>query len=216
MVQISRFTNYHSTVPLTGERFLHNSVESLANEYINQLKIVLPEGPYILGGHSFGGNLAYEMAIQLQKSGDEVPLLVIFDSTGPYPFVSFPWHRSIKKFLRIIDGMTVSKLSRYIKMCFYNSFFLLRKPLPKKYWVEYTLTNYFILLYKYRPEKLNGDILLFKPGGKRSICKYDNGWESLCSKLTIVEFEGNHMSVFRKKENIELWLKKLRSILLIP
>jgi len=38
-----------------------------------------PEGPYYIGGASFGGTEALEMAQQLKQQGDEVALLVMFD-----------------------------------------------------------------------------------------------------------------------------------------
>lgn len=36
------------------------------------LRSVQPKGPYFLGGWSFGGWVAFEMAQQLQNSGEEV------------------------------------------------------------------------------------------------------------------------------------------------
>ncbi|HEY4382967.1 MAG TPA: thioesterase domain-containing protein, partial [Ktedonobacteraceae bacterium] len=39
-----------------------------------------PEGPYLLGGYSFGGLVAFEMAIQLQTRGYEVTLLALLDT----------------------------------------------------------------------------------------------------------------------------------------
>jgi len=41
---------------------------------------VQPQGPYMLGGYSFGGYLALEVAQQLQAVGQEVDLLVMFDT----------------------------------------------------------------------------------------------------------------------------------------
>src|SRR4030095_6735497 len=45
-----------------------------------------PEGAYHLGGYSFGGTIAFEMARQLVDQGKTVGLLAIFDTYGPgYP-----------------------------------------------------------------------------------------------------------------------------------
>ena len=33
---------------------------------------VQKEGPYIIGGYSAGGNIAYEMALQLQEQGEKI------------------------------------------------------------------------------------------------------------------------------------------------
>ncbi|MBH8560937.1 amino acid adenylation domain-containing protein [Nostoc sp. CENA67] len=67
---------------LDGGKF-YTRVEDIALHYIKEIQTVQPQGPYLLGGHSFGGKVAFEMAIQLQKQGHEVALLAIFDTTAP-------------------------------------------------------------------------------------------------------------------------------------
>src|SRR5690606_24899102 len=39
-----------------------------------------PDGPYILGGYSFGGLLVYEMARQLVAMGKEIKMLAVIDT----------------------------------------------------------------------------------------------------------------------------------------
>jgi thioesterase domain-containing protein len=41
-----------------------------------------PVGPYFLGGWSFGGYVAYEMACRLEAAGRQVALLALFDSSA--------------------------------------------------------------------------------------------------------------------------------------
>ena len=67
---------------LDGGEF-YTRIEDIALHYIQEIQAVQPQGPYLLGGHSFGGQVAFEMAIQLQKQGHEVDLLAIFDTTAP-------------------------------------------------------------------------------------------------------------------------------------
>jgi thioesterase domain-containing protein len=54
----------------------------MAAAYIAELRRVQPAGPYFLGGWSFGGLAAFEMAQQLRAEGEEVGLLAVID-TGP-------------------------------------------------------------------------------------------------------------------------------------
>src|SRR5262249_44050449 len=54
-----------------------------ARRYVEQLRELQPQGPYCLGGYSFGGSVAYEMAQQLQADGQKVALLAILDHTPP-------------------------------------------------------------------------------------------------------------------------------------
>ena len=59
------------------------SVEELAALYLEALRAVRSEGPYRLGGHSFGGVVAFEMARQLVERGDEVAFLGVMDMAPP-------------------------------------------------------------------------------------------------------------------------------------
>jgi amino acid adenylation domain-containing protein len=65
---------------LDGKHPCHTSIEEMAAHYISEIRSVQPEGPYFVGGFSFGGLVAYEMAQQLRAGGQEVGLLVLFDT----------------------------------------------------------------------------------------------------------------------------------------
>lgn len=58
-------------------------VEEMATALIEQIKTVQPNGPYRLCGHSFGGLLAYEMAIQLRAQGKNIAFLGMLDTPIP-------------------------------------------------------------------------------------------------------------------------------------
>ncbi|HEY0604287.1 MAG TPA: amino acid adenylation domain-containing protein, partial [Herpetosiphonaceae bacterium] len=58
----------------------HTQVETMAVAYLAALRAAQPHGPYRLGGWSFGGLVAYEMAQQLTAQGEEVALLALIDS----------------------------------------------------------------------------------------------------------------------------------------
>ncbi|SFS96104.1 non-ribosomal peptide synthetase [Marininema halotolerans] len=57
----------------------------LARRYRNYIKEVQPEGPYVICGYSFGGNVAFEIACQMEKAGDEVALLGLIDCHMSHP-----------------------------------------------------------------------------------------------------------------------------------
>lgn len=65
----------------------HTSIESMAADYIELVRAVQPEGPYLLGGHSFGGRVVFEMAQQLVAAGHEVPFVALFDCSPPFTLV---------------------------------------------------------------------------------------------------------------------------------
>jgi amino acid adenylation domain-containing protein len=60
-------------------------IEDMAAHYIEALRSVQPHGPYYVGGWSFGGWVAFEMAQQLQQAGEEVALLAVLDTLAPIP-----------------------------------------------------------------------------------------------------------------------------------
>lgn len=59
------------------------SVEQMATRYIEAVRVQQPEGPYFLGGSSFGGTVAFEMAQQLNAQGEKIALLTLIDTPGP-------------------------------------------------------------------------------------------------------------------------------------
>ncbi len=63
-------------------------IEQVARRCIEEMKKVRPSGPYYLGGFSFGGTLAYEMARQLIEAGEEVPFIAIIDGATPDHFLA--------------------------------------------------------------------------------------------------------------------------------
>jgi len=59
-------------------------IEDMASSYLEELRLLQPEGPYILIGYSFGGLIALEMAHRLRAEGKPVALLALVDSY-PHP-----------------------------------------------------------------------------------------------------------------------------------
>ena len=61
----------------------HTRIEDMATCYIEAIQSVQPEGPYLLGGWSMGGEIAFEMAQQLHARGQSVALLALLDARIP-------------------------------------------------------------------------------------------------------------------------------------
>ncbi|MBN3927585.1 non-ribosomal peptide synthetase [Nostoc sp. NMS4] len=68
---------------LDGKYPLHTRIEDMAAHYIQEIQTLQPHGPYFLGGYSFGGAVAFEMARQLQEQGEQIGILVMLDSCRP-------------------------------------------------------------------------------------------------------------------------------------
>ena len=61
----------------------HEQIEEMAAYYINAMRTVQAEGPYLLGGWSMGGVVAFEMAQQLYAQGQRAALLALLDTRIP-------------------------------------------------------------------------------------------------------------------------------------
>ncbi|MDJ0676974.1 MAG: amino acid adenylation domain-containing protein, partial [Calothrix sp. MO_167.B42] len=70
---------------LDGKQQPLDSIATMADTYISVMRDIVPHGPYSLGGHSFGGLVAFEMAAQLEAAGEVVENLLIIDTHPPLP-----------------------------------------------------------------------------------------------------------------------------------
>jgi amino acid adenylation domain-containing protein len=66
------------------------SIERMAAGYVDAVRSMQPEGPYLLGGYSYGGYVAFEMARQFRGVGEDVALLAIMDTPSPNIYHQFP------------------------------------------------------------------------------------------------------------------------------
>jgi amino acid adenylation domain-containing protein len=104
-------------IGLDGKTSPLTNIEDMANHYIEALRRVQPKGPYFLGGCSFGGWVAFEMAQQLQRSGEEVALLAVLDTLAPIP-ANIPSLGNGFKFM-------LTTVARYIWPFFLDYFYLI-------------------------------------------------------------------------------------------
>jgi thioesterase domain-containing protein len=73
------------------------TVPEHAARFCEAIRSRQPEGPYLLGGHCYGGMLAFEAARQFVAAGQKVSLLVLFEVPTPgYPRVVRQWNRYLK------------------------------------------------------------------------------------------------------------------------
>ncbi|HEY2848994.1 MAG TPA: amino acid adenylation domain-containing protein [Gemmatimonadaceae bacterium] len=66
-----------------GEAAPLERVEEMAAHYATAIRRVQPEGPYHIGGHSFGGIVALEIARLLAAGGEPTALLALIDTFVP-------------------------------------------------------------------------------------------------------------------------------------
>lgn len=90
------------------------TVEELARRFVKAIRTIQPHGPYRVGGWSFGGIVAFEIAQQFVQAGEEVEMLIILDSMLPVkqqntPSQPNPTQQSIGvRILRISRAMMIA------------------------------------------------------------------------------------------------------------
>ncbi len=86
---------YRAVLPYVGEQHpvyglqprglrrpepLPASMAEMARDYVDQIRLTQPEGPYHLLGWSLGGNIAFAIAEEFERRGHQVGLLAIMDA----------------------------------------------------------------------------------------------------------------------------------------
>lgn len=79
------------------------TIESRAEAHLATLLAKQPKGPYLLGGYSHAGLIAYEMARRLEARGERVPLLVVIDMPAPDPRLH--WVRKAVRAVGTLRGL---------------------------------------------------------------------------------------------------------------
>ena len=78
----------------------YTRIEEMARSFIPQIQSIQPHGPYYLGGYSFGGLVAYEIAQQLSSQGEKVATIAALDTYGP----NYPAPTSLAKKVAYVMG----------------------------------------------------------------------------------------------------------------
>ncbi len=81
-------TVYGLQSPLLGRgHFSGRSLEDLAGLYLEEICAVQTRGPYCLVGFCMGAYLALEVAVRLQKRGEEIGVLAVVETPGNWKLV---------------------------------------------------------------------------------------------------------------------------------
>ena len=210
---------------LRGESMPLRRIEEMASDYIALMKSVQPRGPYRLVGHSMGGCIAYEMAQQLKRDGENIALLALLDSraqnasvrplfrNGAYGEMA---HRHWLSDDAVMLGILMPKLSfdweslhdvdadahwRHVREA------AVRQGLLPTGTGEDQLRSLLAVmdandeaLRNYRPVPYAGPVLLVcgEEGFASQFAEPDLGWGALVDELDIVSVPGNHHSIMSR------------------
>jgi aspartate racemase len=191
----------------------HSSIEEMASHYIAEIRSVQSSGPYFLGGASFGGTVAFEIAWQLTQQGEEVAFLALLDTFGPGPLGYRSWG-SVRRRLSRVQGDIMAQqaplpvyLSKRIYRYLSNRMQTLRlgfaclakrltkRPIPLELREAYLWRGHFKALTRYLPHQYLGSITLFR-GPEENTGSYNDpelGWKDIArGELKIIIIPASH------------------------
>jgi amino acid adenylation domain-containing protein len=198
---------------LNGEEAPHTLVEEMAKDYIRGIRSVQPEGPYLIGGFSAGGVVAFEMAQQLSAAGQHVATLALLDTLILIPHVADGplgarigrWLRTAKMNFRYATRMRLPEfLSRKS-----TNFRMRRKLLTWQIREKLGLTvqparlsaeeGFLLAIRRYIPRPYHGNATLFRAGDGSHYPESKLGWEGLIEgDLDVQQVSGDHDTILQE------------------
>jgi thioesterase domain-containing protein len=179
------------------------TLSEIAADYIREIRELQPQGPYIIGGFSFGGLVAFEIVQQL-KSASEVAMLVMIDPTLPWSSrdalrqpasTERQTPRSLRQKIRLLQRRCRA-ITNAVKWALCNNLVPIWTRLPKK---PYALRKFYFLeasqrvAQKYAPEPYQGDAILIQ---SKKASGWAAGWRNLITgTLHVHELPGNHIEI---------------------
>jgi amino acid adenylation domain-containing protein len=176
-----------------------DSVEEMASLYLEHLRAAQPQGPYFLGGYSFGGLVALEMATRLAAAQAEVGALILIDTYLP-PAKHGP--SLLRKFLGL---STEQKLAYGKKRLIRYGRGIKRRidalSLPQA--IKDVREACAVAELKYRPRVYPGRVVLFRASEKalRGLDDPQAGWRSFAAGgIEIYEIDGDHGNILNEPQ----------------
>jgi thioesterase domain-containing protein/acyl carrier protein len=189
-------------------------MEELAARLVGIIREVQPAGPYFLGGWCLDGVFAYEVARQLQESGQQVELLALFDAPNPGAFrgasatVKIDWPQRVLAHLAVLWKLHPSKAHNYLRERMTE---LAAKLRCIRYRLSYRvrltvgdgkLSDIDQLLYllgtEYTPRPYSGRVVLFRSPVPTHDLPMDFGWRSVVPQIEIEAVPGGHRGMFEE------------------
>ncbi|GLA98441.1 type I Iterative Polyketide synthase (PKS) [Aspergillus tubingensis] len=186
------------------------TIEELAAIYVGEIKRRQPEGPYLLGGYSVGGVLAFEAVRQLLEDGNHVEKLFLIDTACPTFVRYFP--DALVKFLDSIEQVRVGNGSEFRpnrrgRLVANDHFFLARQQM-RAYQMRRLpgrkMPQVVLISAKEGADKQEGvPRPAFLPEDEKAVDWFLNdrtndgcfGWNEVLDNIKVVRADGNHFSM---------------------
>ncbi|MDZ8055525.1 MAG: alpha/beta fold hydrolase [Aulosira sp. ZfuVER01] len=213
---------------IDGQQAPLTDLSEMAAHYIQEIRQVQPNGPYYIGGYSFGGIIGFEMAQQLQAQGEKIALLAIFDVSSPGYAKPIPNSDDASFFhLRKLLSLNIKDQLTYLwervfwhlqigKVSMFYRFYLryIKRSLPDLRLLEVALANN-KAGKSYVPSIYPGQVTLFRASQQNVGLDVDLelGWGKLAAGgVELHHVPGTHASHIQEP-NIQVLAKKFQACL---
>jgi thioesterase domain-containing protein len=211
-------------VGVDGQQEPLERVEDMAEVYLKAVLEAQPEGPYQLGGYSGGGVIALEMAQRLLAQGQEVALVVFFDTFHPHTGMR---KQTFQKRLSELRQRGIYYLTERIQAKIARDFDRLSNELKLRFHLSrgealphelrnLKLTNSFLYAAsQYEPKPYNGRVVLFSAEETAEVYLHagmDRGWKDFLPNLIVQQVPGNHDTMVLEP-NVQVMIHELRTAL---
>ena len=206
---------------LDGLQTPHNRVEDMAALYLSEIRTLQKSGPYFLGGYSIGGKIAFEMAQQLHRQGEQVAVLALFDTLTAGFFKPLPFHARASRHLSNLSRMELKAKLTYVKKKLARRFESggNKLPLVKSPYDSPLRDAHLQADRDYVPQVYSGRAILFRAREPLEdylewcSVEYHLGWDDLVAGgLEIQEVPGNHFNMF-SEPYVQVLAEKLQACL---
>lgn len=166
-------------------------VKETAMIALQAIKSLQQEGPYYLGGYSYGGIIAFELANLLEKQGDKVAFLGLIDTYPPGPRLEAPPLTRLIIHIQNMRGLSFKEVNQYFmkrswrfisqlpRRNFFRHFFHKKKNLLEQVATHDVLGAARATTIMQRPDFYIGKITLFVASERQWYVKWDPlaGWD---------------------------------------
>lgn len=222
---------------LDGKAAPLNRMEAIAAYYIEAIQTLQPHGPYFLGGWSFGGLVAFEMAQQLTRAGQSVALLALLDTPAPchtrsvrqsLKFLLGTAFWSLLPFLQDYGGLITQRLQGWhpwFTRWQWSAIAPLIPPEARLRLLDESAISPLLRIvyanaqaaYRYVPQPYSQRITLFKADEQSDVGAATEdptlGWNVWATEMQVHQVPGNHLSLL-KSPQVQILARQLGQYLL--
>ncbi|MET8508740.1 beta-ketoacyl synthase N-terminal-like domain-containing protein [Streptomyces sp. NPDC004787] len=170
------------------------TIPDIAAHYVRIILSRKPSGPYRLGGYSFGGLIALEIAARLRSQGHDVPEVALFDVAPPAAYLHADHAAGLAALPDLVQAAAIVESPHRSEPA--------SSHLSKRMVTTWRMAAEAIITYT--PPPFPGRVVLFRAQERAPQLQADaydpQGWRDyVTGELEVVSVPGNHLTMFTNR-----------------